>query len=304
MRARTLAGFVPAKPRLFGILMVAGASLLWSTAGFFVRLIDLDVWTLVGWRSLLSVLSLAAVAAVMKGRAGFDLRRGLGWRGMIYVPFAVVGMLGFIVSLRLTSVANVMVIYATIPLVGAGIAWLVLGERVERPVLLASVAAFLGVLVMASSETGGEGLAGNAVALLMTVAFATTVVMARAWPELDLILATAAASAACAVICFALSPGGMPGPGTLGLIFLFSVATQSLSYVMFLVGGRHIRASEAGLVALVDVVLAPLWVWIAFGEQPAAAAIVGGAMVLAAVCLCLGWQLRRERRRRRPLRAC
>jgi hypothetical protein len=37
--------------RSFGILLVSVATIMWSSAGLFVRLLDLDAWTVLGWRS-------------------------------------------------------------------------------------------------------------------------------------------------------------------------------------------------------------------------------------------------------------
>lgn len=278
-------------PRHRGLALVALSTLLWSTAGFFTRLIPLDVWSLVGWRSLMSCATLILWALATRGRL---LRRGLpppGRRELGYVPVAATGMIGYIAALRLAPAADVMVVYATIPFVAAGIAWALIGERITRDAALASAAAFAGVLVTAAAGLSGGSGPGIALAFLMTAAFAATVVMARLWPGLDTVLAIAGASALCALVCFAAGPRAVPTPAELGLIFLFSLCTQSLSYVLFLAGGRLVRAAEAGLVALLDVVLTPLWVWLAFGERPGGAALAGGALTLGAVAWYLARQL-------------
>lgn len=278
--------------QLYGALLVGASTVLWSTAGFFVRLIDLDVWTMVAWRSLLAFVTLLIVAIVVRGRRAFSLRQNFGWPSAVYTPIAAVSMISYIAALKLTTVANVMVIYATVPFAAAGVAYLMMRERVDRHVMIASCVAFLGVVVMAGFTTGAADIAGIAVALLMTVTFATTVVMARRWPSLDLTLVTALSSALCGAACFTLASSAVPSPQQLMLLFLFSLATQSLSYVLFLIGGRYIPAAEAGLVALLDVVLGPLWVWVAFAEQPSAAALIGGAMTISAVALYLTRQLK------------
>ena len=278
-------------PSRRGLALVAVSTLLWSTAGLFTRLIPLDVWSLVGWRSVMSCATLVLWALASRG--GQLVRRGVpppGRRELGYVPIAACGMIGYIAALRLAPVADVMVVYATIPFVAAAIAWALLGERITRDATVAGATAFAGVLVTAvAGLSGGSGL-GIALAFLMTGAFAATVVMARLWPSLDTVLAIAAASALCALVCFAAGPRAVPTSAELGLIFLFSLCTQSLSYILFLAGGRLVRAAEAGLVALLDVVLTPLWVWLAFGERPGNAALAGGALTLGAV----SWYLARQ----------
>jgi drug/metabolite transporter (DMT)-like permease len=46
---------------------------------------------------------------------------------------------------------------------------------------------------------------------------------------------------------------------------------------------RHLSATELGLLALLEPILGPLWVWAFMGEAPGRAALTGGAIVLTAV---------------------
>lgn len=283
--------------RPLGLALVGVSTLMWSSAGFFVRLIPLDVWTLVGWRSVLSCATLLGWAVwTRRGRLRAP-GATFGWRGALYVPFAATGMLAYIVALSVASVANVLVVYATLPFVAAALGFLLLGERPDRAVTVASLVAFLGVAVMAAAGVAGGETLGLVLSFVMTAAFAVTVVLARRWPRFDVTLAIAAASATVALVCLAVAVATagrvvVPTAGQFGLIFLFSLCTQSLSYVLFLAGGRLVRSAEAGLVALLDVVLGPLWVWLAFGEVPAAAALAGGALTFGAVAWYLARQLR------------
>jgi drug/metabolite transporter (DMT)-like permease len=58
----------------------------------------------------------------------------------------------------------------------------------------------------------------------------------------------------------------------------------------------HLTAAEIGLLSLLEIVLGPLWVWLALGEAPAGAIIAGGLVVLAAVALNEGISLALDRR--------
>ena len=281
--------------RLFGFLVVAAASILWSTAGLFTRAITLDLWTMVAWRSLFACVTLLVIAFARSGPSGFDPRR-LGLPGLVYVPIAAFSMVGYIAALRLTSVANVMTIFATMPFIAAGIGFLLLRERLSRDAAIASGVAFAGVAVMAGLSGRDGALAGNLLALAMTAGFAGAVVMARRWRDLDVTLATACASGLCAIGCGLLAAPGVPAPDQLLLLFLFSLATQSVSYLLYLTGGRHLRAAESGLISLLDVILAPLWVWIAFAERPGFPALLGGGVTLLAVICYMSRQLARRPR--------
>jgi len=114
----------------YGMMLVATAAILWSTAGLFVRLLDLDVWTMLAWRSVFAALSLTFVVIVKNRRDTLRGVRAIGWPGLIAVPIAAISMGSYVVALKLTTVANVMVVYATVPFVAAGVAYVWIGERI------------------------------------------------------------------------------------------------------------------------------------------------------------------------------
>ena len=76
---------------------------------------------------------------------------------------------------------------------------------------------------------------------------------------------------------------------------VFGLTTIGLAFVLFMEGAKFIPSAEAGLISLLDVVLGPLWVFIAFGENPGLATILGGAIVLAAALWRMAPELRQER---------
>jgi drug/metabolite transporter (DMT)-like permease len=75
------------------------------------------------------------------------------------------------------------------------------------------------------------------------------------------------------------------GTGSLNLflIFLLGVVQLGCGSILYLYGARHLLAAETTLIALLESVLAPLWVWLLLGETPTAYGLAGGAIVFAAV---------------------
>lgn len=274
------------------MLLVAVATFFWSTAGFFVRLLDLDVWTMLGWRSVFAALSLALVVVVRLGRQSAQAFRGIGWPGLAAIPVSAISMFSYVAALKLTTVANVLIVYATLPFVAAGIAFLWSGERMQRRALWASAIAFLGIAVMAATATRPQDLAGNGLAMLMTLSFGCVLVMARRYPAITMAPVNSIASILVAIACWPLMESGLPAWRDLIILALFGITTTALAYQLFLAGGRHLPSGEAGLVALLDVVLGPLWVWLAFAERPDRAALVSGLVVLAAVAWYLCGEMR------------
>jgi drug/metabolite transporter (DMT)-like permease len=68
-----------------------------------------------------------------------------------------------------------------------------------------------------------------------------------------------------------------------------------VSYQLYARAIRHVTALEAVLLPVVEPILNPLWVLLAFGERPSPRALAGGAIVLAAVTLRAAASLRGRR---------
>ena len=264
--------------RLLGISLVAASAFFWSSAGLFVRLLDDDIFAIAGWRALFgSVLMWALVLAMPRRKT-----RSFGWPGVLAVALTAGSAVAYVAALKLTTVANVVAIYATLPLVAGAIGFVVMREPVERRVVVASLVALAGVMLVLGASPRLSDMLGNLASFVVVVTFAMLVVMSRRDPLLDLTLINALGTLSVGLAVLPFAEGPMPGTADLALLALFGLTTTAGAYVVFLIGSRFIPAAEAGLVGLIDVPLAPLWVWLVFGETPPANVLVGGAVILGA----------------------
>lgn len=276
-------------PRASGLVMVLSSAVLWSTAGIFVRHLDMNIWAMVAWRSLFAFISLGLLLALCGNLRHFSFRRALGFPGLMTAAVMASSMFFYVAALKLTSVAGVMTVYATIPFFAMGLGWLMLREKITKPALMAAVVSLTGVILMATSAVGPGDIMGNLLALAMTAGFAASIVMSGKWPEMNLPAVTALACALCGVFCFIMMPRGLPLPGLkdMGWLLIFALATQSLSYLLFMIGSRRVASAEASLIAQVDIVLGPFWVWLFFSELPTGYTLLGGSITFMAVTLYL-----------------
>lgn len=288
-------------PRASGRIMVLSSAILWSTAGIFVRQLDMNTWAMVAWRSLFAFISLGLIVAACGNLRHFSFRRDLGSPGLISAAVMASSMFCYVAALKLTSVAGVMTVYATIPFFAMGLGWLMLRDKITKRALLAAGVSLSGVILMATSAAGPGDVLGNLLALTMTAGFAASIVMSRKWPEMNLTAVTALACALCGAFSFIMMPRGLPlpGPKDIGWLFVFALATQSLSYLLFMVGSRHVASAEASLIAQVDIVLGPLWVWLFFSELPTRYTLLGGSITFIAVTLYLASEYYLKRKTQR-----
>lgn len=273
--------------------MVLVATIAWSFAGLFTRSLTIDIPTAVAWRSFAGGVLLAAVWLVQRRSNALRDLMALRWFDWLAVMMNVVAQGAFSACLFLTSVAHVAVIYALTPFIAALVAWLWLGERIAASTLLAILVSMAGIVTVVAASLGAGSLSGDALALLMTGAFATLIVMPKAYPGLRVAETMFIGS----LITFALF---LPFSHTSGLdlrngvlVGTYGAINLVLAFFLFIKGARFIPAATAGLIITLEIVLSPLWVWLFRGEAADAATLVGGAIVFGAVVGHLLYSMRR-----------
>ncbi len=275
-----------------GLALVTVSAVAWSTAGLFTRLIPVETWSMLVWRGVFGALGIFAVMVALEGRGALSGFRRMGWPGWIFAIVSGLGMLCFITSLRITTVAHVSIIYATVPLVAAALAWAVMRERPAHSALVASVVALSGVAVMVGLGLEGD-LFGDLLAFGMTLALAVMMVISRHYQNIPIMPAACLSALLSGAVALPMSEGLAVSIDELGLLILFGLVNSAIGLALFSIGARMLPAIETALIGALDAPLAPIWVWLVFAETPGRATMIGGAIVFAAVVAHLVEQNRR-----------
>jgi drug/metabolite transporter (DMT)-like permease len=64
---------------------------------------------------------------------------------------------------------------------------------------------------------------------------------------------------------------------------LLGIVVMPVGAALITTGPRYLPAPEVSLILLLETVVGPFWVWLVLGEEPSGRAIVGGAIVIAAL---------------------
>jgi drug/metabolite transporter (DMT)-like permease len=270
-----------------GQIYGALAALAWSTAGVLQRELSVGTATQVGGRAVIAALTLLAYVAVSERRGIVRPFTSMGRAELAVAGCTAVASGTFIVALNHTTVANVLFMQAVAPIAAALIAWAALRESVSRRTAVAMVVAVGGVGLMVGGPGASPGL-GVGLSVEMTLAFALAVVITR--HRRDISMAPAICLSQVLVLAVA-APFSHPGTidlHDLALIALLGVGQMGLGLAFLTIGARLIPAAEVALITLLEVVLGPLWVWIALSERPSTATLAGGAVVIVAVVLQAG----------------
>jgi drug/metabolite transporter (DMT)-like permease len=266
-----------------GTALLAASAAAYSSAGFYTRLIHLDAWTMLFWRGLFGGLFLFGVVAWHEHGRVVAAVRGIGRDGLLIALGSALATVCFLNAFRLSSVADVLVIDATIPFLTAGIAWLVIGEREDRVTLLATLAALAGVVVMAGPAVAEGRWQGDLLALAMAALMATVLVLIRRNPQISMLPAVGLSALLCALIVLPWARPLSVSGGELFQLALFGVTQFGLGLLLLSFGTPLVSATRGALIGTLQTPLGVLLVWSAFNEAPMAAPLIGGAIVMAAV---------------------
>lgn len=271
------------RSRWRGIAYVAIAAFLWSTAGIWVRYLTLDIWTIQCGRAFFGALSLMLYISVINRRNMVEPFATIPVAGYVIVPINAIGMMAYMQALNWTTVANVMIVYTTLPFVVALLGWLWIRERVAMRTMFASAVALSGVMFMVGGSFQAGNVKGDLASFVMVLSFAALVTLARRHPKMSMAAHSVLSGLLCAAVAFPLADFTHVTWRDVALLFILGSITIGVANVLYMRGVARIPAAEAGLIGLLDTIIAPLWVFMIFNEQPAQGAIIGGAIVLAAV---------------------
>lgn len=283
-----------------GILLTFCAALCWSLGGLGIKLIDADALAISGYRSLLAIpvlLGPVLLAGPRVARALLvaTLRRPLCWAGALSYALCVIC---FVIANKLTTAANAILLQYTAPVYVALLSWPLLRERVRPLDIIVALTCLGGMACFFADRLSASGWTGNAVAIVSGLGFGLLPLMLRREqrraalagdtdPELARLLPLSTIVLGNALSALVGAPWMITGAPRSGdgwaALFGLGIVQIGLAYLLFALGVRRLRAVESLLVATVEPILNPVWVALATGELPSRGAMLGGAIILAAV---------------------
>ena len=267
-----------------GVVLVVIAAVTYSTAGLFTKGVTAGSWEVIFWRGIFAA---AFTTAWTINRGAFRQNFfAMGYSGWAVGVVGAVGTAAFIPAFKLTSIANVSLIYAVAPLIAALLAWLAIGERASRRTMAGCVLALGGVAIIVSGSLGQVSLNGDLLALVMTTAMASIMVIYRKYPN------TPGAGPAVLQSIFLLPVAAVLGspfdvaPIEIAILaafgLLFAIASVTLAE-----GAKRVPSGQTALLSALETPLAPVFAFMLFAEVPSIATFIGGSVVLCAVLLSI-----------------
>ncbi len=258
--------------------MMAATASLWSIAGVFIKVIDWNPFAIAGIRSFIA--SLVILAFLRNPKINWSFPQ---------VAAAVanaVTMLLFVAANKTTTAANAILLQYLAPVFTAFIGAVLLKEktRIEHWVAIFFVA--VGMTIMFANKLDGGQLFGDAIALTSAVTFSLYIVFMRMQkegsPHESNLLSQWIAAAVCLIVSLFL-PMPQFTPKSVAAILVLGTVQIGIAAILMAFAIKRISAVSANLIAVIEPVLNPLWVFLVLGEYPGMNTIIGGAVILFAV---------------------
>jgi len=266
------------------LLVFVGAVLL-SSSGVLIRLIETaSDWQIVFWRGISFAFGVGVILfSHHRGKAFYEIRK-VGWPGVVAGILLGGTLIGFVISVRHTTVANALFIMSAVPLFTAILARHFLKEPIRAHTMIAILASTGGVGLMVSDGISGGQTYGNLMALFAAFCTAGFIVQLRRGKLGDMTPSLMIGAVASSLF----AAGVLGGDVRLSMHdFLICMALggiiASLSLYLYVLASRNLVGAEFSLLVTLEFILGPLWVFLVLDETPSSMALLGGCLVLFAV---------------------
>lgn len=277
-----------------GFALILASAIVWSFGGALKHFIATEEsWTIVFWRSVWAALFLLAFMLAREGRRDtLKLVANMGLPGICVAICFAIASTCFIVALAHTTVANILLMQAGVPLIAALIIWILFHEQVTLPTWIAIALVIMGVAVMVSdSFTGEVSPIGDTLSLLIAFAFACATVITRRYAHVRMVPAVCLGTVMAACVSGILVTSFMVTLHDMGILIVFGSLNLGVGLALFATGARLVPSSIAALLGTTETVLGPIWMWLIHDEIPTIRTIIGGLIILTALLSHISWRI-------------
>lgn len=253
-------------------------TLCWSFVGFFTRSNTCSAWLTSAVASLSGLLFLLIVVRPTLRFTGRAVLVGL---------VNCVMSLTFIFANKLTSVGNAIVLQYSSTI------FVIIYESIERRHLpraskVGVVAlAFAGMLLFFFDELTAEGMLGNLLSIVSGAFFGLAFFM-NAKPG-ALPMPSSLVGFAVTSLGFLVAAPEVPSvsPMNWALMLGQGIVCSGVSSIFYARGIRRVPALTANMICMSEVILAPTWAFLAFGESFGRFALIGAVLIVASIVINL-----------------
>ncbi len=277
-----------------GSLLAFVAVMFITPDSLFIRLSNLDTWSLVFYRGIIPFLTVFFGMLLIYKLSFFKILFYSGFHGILYIVTFSITNITFVVSIQNTNVANTLVMIATAPMLSAILSAIFLKEPPDRKTLISIVITFFAIIYIFFDSLKVGSFYGDILGFITAFGLAVGAITIRSAKTKNLV--PAAVIGKLFVACFALSfiESFALVDKNLFIVPLMCILCVAIPFVLVTIAPRFIPAAEVNLFFLLETIIGPVWVWVIIKEQPSIETLQGGAIIITTIAIHSFLKLRKN----------
>jgi len=263
------------KDRTKAIIQLIIASILWSTGGLLIKLVDWNPIAIAGSRSFIA--GLVIFAYLKKPKITMSKPQVVG-----AIAYAATVIL-FVMANKMTTSANAIMLQYTSPAFVAILGVWLLREKIHWFDLLSILFVIGGMVLFFNDASGAGNMLGNLIAVISGFFLAVVTVALRFQKDGSPVETMLLGNFLTFIVAIPFILGGLPNLKSILAIIVLGIVQLGISYILYGLAIKHLGALEAVLITVIEPLLNPFWVFVVVGEKPTVLSLLGGLVVLVGV---------------------
>jgi drug/metabolite transporter (DMT)-like permease len=260
------------------IIYVVIASLLWSTGGLLIKLVDWNPMSIAGSRSGISALLM--LFYLKKPLKSYKIGKMKFLGALTYTSLVIL----FVSANKLTTSANAILLQFTAPIWVILLSGWFLKEKSKKSDLITVFIVLSGMVLFFIGDLKTGNTAGNLLAVLSGISMAGMIIFLKLQDEGSPVEMTLLGNIITLIIAL---PFYHPVPDLKSIIGLLIMGVFQLgtAYIFYTQSVKYVSSIEAILITVIEPICNPIWVFLATGESPSIYAFLGGSVVIITIIL-------------------
>lgn len=261
------------KNNLQPFFLLVLTSLMWSTGGVLIKLIDINPLAIAGFRSLFACIAFLPFI-------GNPLKIKLNWLSLLCAIFYAGNVTLIVMATKYTSSANAILLQYTAPIYVTLFSKIFLKEDVSKREYITVVGVLTGIAIFTYDGLTSKGMTGNVLAMIAGILFAGVIILTKKLHTTSSLEPLFLGNLLASVICIPSFFGEDISAKNLALLLVLGVFQLGIPYILYAFAIKHVSAVQASLITTLEPILNPIWVFLATGELPSILSLFGGLIVI------------------------
>ena len=273
------------KTRNKGLILSFIGVLILSPDSLLIRLVDLDDFSLIFYRSALPIVTILIFLIYTYQKSFLKSFYLIGIPGIIYAILYAITHICFVYSIQNTAVANTLVLIASAPIFAALFSVFILKEIPSLFTWIVILIAMFAMIIIGVGSFTTTGLYGDLMALIVAIGMGFSMVLVRLFKNKDLV---PACLLGCLISALYALPFGINfdlNNNQFILILIMCLILLPIPFMIMTISPKFAPAHEVALIFLLESVLGTTWVWFIIQEVPPLNTIIGGILLLGSVTI-------------------